>query len=395
MNAFRQGRAMGTHLVVGVNSDDSITKCKGPPVMNDQERLSMVAGCKFVDEVVPEVPYVMSDEYVRWMIQKYRIDFVVHGDDPCIVDGRDVYESAVKLGKYRTIPRTEGVSTTEIVGRMLLLTSAHHARSATAKSPGNVSPLLAPAASQKKLTEAIPLMMLGEEGEEDPDMPSLPSTPPRSDTPEPPAAPNVSFVRESKFLTTSRMLRLFAEGCNAAPPPGAKVVYVDGAWDMFHAGHVEFLRKARELGDFLLVGVHNDVIVNRHRGTNFPIMNLNERTLSVLGCKYVSDVVIDPPWCLTREMIASLNISVVAHGAVHDPNDDDHEVDGAHDSYRLPKELGIFVPLPSTIDLTVDTIVGRIHNNHEKIQAKINRKAEKEKEYYDHRYGLSGAPAGK
>ena len=124
-------------------------------------------------------------------------------------------------------------------------------------------------------------------------------------------------------------------------------------------------------------------------------MNLNERTLSVLGCKYVSDVVIDPPWCLTREMIASLNISVVAHGAVHDPNDDDHEVDGAHDSYRLPKELGIFVPLPSTIDLTVDTIVGRIHNNHEKIQAKINRKAEKEKEYYDNRYGLSGAPAGK
>lgn len=82
-----------------------------------------------------------------------RIDFVVHGDDPCLVDGKDVYETAQKLGtcvpakeyyyilsaiqfveiernphmlsrsdhegKYLTIPRTEGISTTAIVGRIL------------------------------------------------------------------------------------------------------------------------------------------------------------------------------------------------------------------------------------------------------------------------------------
>ena len=42
VNAFRQGRALGTHLVVGVNSDESITRCKGPPIMNDQERLAMI-----------------------------------------------------------------------------------------------------------------------------------------------------------------------------------------------------------------------------------------------------------------------------------------------------------------------------------------------------------------
>ena len=127
VNAFRQGRALGTHLVVGLNDAFHHALRKGtPPVMNDDERLAMVGACKFVDEVVPKVPYVMSDEYVRWMIQTYRIDLVVHGDDPCIVDGRDVYESAQKLGKYATIPRTEGVSTTEIVGRMLLLTTDHH-----------------------------------------------------------------------------------------------------------------------------------------------------------------------------------------------------------------------------------------------------------------------------
>ena len=45
-------------------------------------------------QVVPHVPYIMNDEYLRGVIQKYRIDYVVHGDDPCIVNGRDVYESA-------------------------------------------------------------------------------------------------------------------------------------------------------------------------------------------------------------------------------------------------------------------------------------------------------------
>ena len=49
MNAFRLGKSLGTHLVVGVNSDESITTCEGSPLMNDQECLTMVQGCKFVD----------------------------------------------------------------------------------------------------------------------------------------------------------------------------------------------------------------------------------------------------------------------------------------------------------------------------------------------------------
>lgn len=139
MNAFRQGKALGTHLVVGVNSDESIAKCKGPPVMNDQERLTAVEGCKFVDEVVPGVPYVMSPEYLEYVIDTYRIDFVVHGDDPCIVDGKDVYEAAKAKGKYRSIPRTEGVSTTDIVGRMLLQSRSHH----SSRAEGHEIPRLA------------------------------------------------------------------------------------------------------------------------------------------------------------------------------------------------------------------------------------------------------------
>lgn len=300
-NAFRKGRALGTHLIVGVNDDVSITQCKGgPPLMSDSERLEMVRACKWVDEVVPGVPYIMSEEYLSWAIREYRIDYVVHGDDPCIVDGRDVYESARKLGKYRTIPRTEGVSTTEIVGRMLLASREHHTQA------GEAAPAPDAESAQKR---GIP----------------TPGT----------------FVRESRFLTTSQMVRLFSDDCSA-PAEGARIVYVDGGWDMFHAGHVAFLQAASQLGDYLLVGVHSDAVVNRHRGHNYPILNQQERVLSVLACRYTSDVVIDPPWYLTREMIAALRISVVAHGTAHDHNEDES------DPYHVPKQMGIFVSLPST-----------------------------------------------
>lgn len=94
MNAFRQARALGTHLIAGVNSDASITACKGRPLTDDAERLATVRGCRWVDAVVEHVPYVMHDAYLHAIISEHRLDAIVHGDDPCIVDGKDVYEAA-------------------------------------------------------------------------------------------------------------------------------------------------------------------------------------------------------------------------------------------------------------------------------------------------------------
>jgi len=118
MNAFRLARSLGTHLLVGVNSDESITQCKGAPLMSDSERMTMVSSCKFVDEVIPDCPYIMNSEYLNWAIEKYKIDYVIHGDDPCIVDGKDVYAAAKEAGKFRNIPRTCGVSTTGTCARV-------------------------------------------------------------------------------------------------------------------------------------------------------------------------------------------------------------------------------------------------------------------------------------
>lgn len=334
MNAFRLARSLGTHLVVGVNSDKSITECKGPPLMNDQERLTMVKGCKFVDEVVPDCPYVMSEEYLNWVIETFKIDYVIHGDDPCIVNGKDVYESAKKAGKFQSIPRTEGVSTTDIVGRMLLMNKDHHYNSSTGKPSGK-----------------------------DQDGNSL-------------------LCRQSKFLTTSRLLRLFSAGMKS-PKKGDKVIYIDGAWDMFHCGHVAFLEEAKKRGDYLIVGIHSDAIVNHERGCNLPLMNLHERVLSVLGCRYVDDVLIDAPAVITPEMIQSLGIHEVISGTRGDGFFDSR---GKEDRYRFVKKAGIFTELPSPTNFTLSNIIDRIQANQAAFQAKIAKKKQAEAEYYEEKY---------
>ena len=115
-----------THTHIYIHTHTHRTMCKGQPVTTDDERLHVINSIKWVDEVVRDVPYVMNEAYLEYVIEKYDIDYIVHGDDPCIVDGKDVYETAKKAGMYRSIPRTEGVSTTDIVGRMLLNTRNHH-----------------------------------------------------------------------------------------------------------------------------------------------------------------------------------------------------------------------------------------------------------------------------
>ncbi len=74
----------------------------------------------------PSLPPSLSFSLPLSLCPRYKIDYVVHGDDPCFVNGRDVYEDVKARGMFRSIPVTEGVSTTDIVGRMLLLHKEHH-----------------------------------------------------------------------------------------------------------------------------------------------------------------------------------------------------------------------------------------------------------------------------
>jgi D-beta-D-heptose 7-phosphate kinase/D-beta-D-heptose 1-phosphate adenosyltransferase len=68
-------------------------------------------------------------------------------------------------------------------------------------------------------------------------------------------------------------------------------VWVNGTFDVVHLGHIQLLKKAAELGDFLIVGIDGDKRVKELKGEQRPINNLVSRITLVESIKYVDRVV--------------------------------------------------------------------------------------------------------
>ncbi|KAL1543642.1 Ethanolamine-phosphate cytidylyltransferase [Salvia divinorum] len=360
-NALRQARALGDQLVVGVVSDAEIIVNKGPPVTPLHERMIMVSGVKWVDEIIPDAPYAITEEFMKKLFDEYNIDYIIHGDDPCVLpDGTDAYALAKKAGRYKQIKRTEGVSSTDIVGRMLLCV-----RERSAGDSNSHSSLQRQFSSNGRSTLQRQFSHGRNNKSED--------------------GVSGSGTRISHFLPTSRRIVQFSNG--KGPGPDARIIYIDGAFDLFHAGHVEILRLARGLGDFLLVGIHTDHNVSAKRGRHRPIMNLHERSLSVLACRYVDEVIIGAPMEVSKDMITTFNISLVVHGSVAEDNDFQKEKENP---YEIPNSMGILKLLESPLEITTSTIIKRIVSNHDAYQKRNERKAESERRYYEEKAFVAG-----
>ncbi|PON81338.1 Bifunctional transcriptional regulator [Trema orientale] len=339
-NALRQAKALGDELVVGVVSDEEIIANKGPPVLSMEERLVLVSGLKWVDEVIANAPYAITEQFMNRLFNEHKIDYIIHGDDPCLLpDGTDAYALAKGAGRYKQIKRTEGVSSTDIVGRILSSTNNNKVR-----EDHNGTPLKGPHKESQ-----------------------------------------LKAAHLSQFLPTSRRIVQFSNG--KGPGPNARVVYIDGAFDLFHAGHVEILKTARQLGDFLLVGLHDDQTVSEHRGKHYPIMHLHERSLSVLACRYVDEVIIGAPWEVTKDVITTFNISLVVRGTISESN---VSLTEEFDPYSVPKSMGIFQTLESPKTITTTSVAQRIMANHEAYTKRNAKKAESEKKYYAEKKYVSG-----
>jgi len=329
-NSLRQAKALGDKLIVGIHTDEEITKHKGPPVFTQEERYKMIRGIKWVDEVVEGAPYVTTLE----TLDKYNCDFCCHGDDITMTaDGVDTYHLVKTAGRYKEVKRTAGVSTTDLVGRMLLLTRQHFKQG---QFEYNVAKEHSSTMGQDSTARS-------------------------------------PWTGCSQFLPTTRKIIQFSDG--KSPRPGDRVVYVAGAYDLFHVGHLDFLEQAKKYGDYLIVGLHTDPVVNRYKGSNYPIMNLHERVLSVLACKYVSEVVIGAPYAVTADLMDHFNVDIVLHGTTAIMED----IDG-NDPFEVPKQLGRFKIIDSGNDMTTEKIVERIIRNRLEYEARNLKKEQKELE---------------
>jgi len=121
--------------------------------------------------------------------------------------------------------------------------------------------------------------------------------------------------------------------------------------DLFHYGHMNFLKQAKSHGDFLLVGIHADeaVMVYKRR----PIMTMKERVAAVEGCRYVDQLVPNAPIAITREWIEKNNIDLVMHG-------DDFSSDLERLCYKIPMEMGIYRTIGYTEGISTTEIIARV-----------------------------------
>ncbi|CAG7875237.1 unnamed protein product [Brassica rapa] len=132
-----------TYLLVGCCNDKITNKFKGKTVMTESERYESLRHCKWVDEVIPDAPWVLTIEF----LDKHKIDYVAHDALPyadASGAGNDVYEfvsffplvissgswrflavlgfgflQVKSIGKFKETKRTEGISTSDIIMRIV------------------------------------------------------------------------------------------------------------------------------------------------------------------------------------------------------------------------------------------------------------------------------------
>jgi len=70
------------------------------------------------------------------------------------------------------------------------------------------------------------------------------------------------------------------------------IVFTNGCFDIIHRGHIEYLTKASELGNFLIIGLNTDESVKLLKGNNRPVQNQNDRALILASLQFVNAVVL-------------------------------------------------------------------------------------------------------
>eukprot|EP00128_Syssomonas_multiformis_P015526 Colp12_sorted_trinity150504_noHs@22703 len=111
-----KSRYPNTYLIVGVCNDAITHELKGKTVMNEDERYESVRHCRYVDEVLKDAPWVLTLDFLA----KHDIDYVAHDDIPYGSAGTDdVYKEVKALGKFLATQRTDGVSTSDLITRIV------------------------------------------------------------------------------------------------------------------------------------------------------------------------------------------------------------------------------------------------------------------------------------
>ena len=298
----------------------------------------------------------------------------MHGDDiTSDSGGEDCYRYVKAAGRFMVVKRTPGISTTDLVGRMLLCTRNHFIKSLRKVLSGDEG---SGSVEERKrlggeMTQRIKDYATDESG--------LQPGPQVLGWAASKSAMEGSSAEEAGSYTTM----VHGKG----PKLGQRIVYVDGGFDLFSSGHIEFLRQVvlaedaigRKSGSgpaYVIAGVHDDEVINHWKGVNYPIMNIFERGLCVLQCRYINAVIFSAPFTPSRTYLNHIPFGRAPDAVYHGPT---AFMPLTYDPYIAAKEMGIYQEVGEHAFQNVNAgeIVQRILRSREMYEARQRAKGEK------------------
>lgn len=110
---------------------------------------------------------------------------------------------------------------------------------------------------------------------------------------------------KDKILDLDRLLKLVVQWKKEKQ----KVVFTNGCFDIVHLGHVDYLEKARALGDKLVVALNTDASVHRLKGPTRPVVNEYARARMIASFSFVDAVTYfseDTPYELIKQIVPDI-----------------------------------------------------------------------------------------
>jgi rfaE bifunctional protein nucleotidyltransferase chain/domain len=99
-----------------------------------------------------------------------------------------------------------------------------------------------------------------------------------------------------------------------------KIVFTNGCFDILHLGHIDYLSKAADLGNILIIGVNTDASVSHIKGPQRPLQDQESRSVILASIKFVDAVVLfdeDTPY----ELIRQIQPDILVKGADYKPEE--------------------------------------------------------------------------
>src|SRR5690606_25450960 len=104
-------------------------------------------------------------------------------------------------------------------------------------------------------------------------------------------------------------LELLLEKVEQWKKEGKRIVFTNGCFDILHLGHIDYLEKARNLGDILIVGINTDASVQKLKGETRPVVNEYPRARMLAAMAFIDAVTFfdqDTPYELIEAIIPDI-----------------------------------------------------------------------------------------